>query len=163
MTQPENPDRIWEKCHSLAGRIYLAAGKNPGELSDRSRRRTTWDLTTADTDALVTTFIALALHSAVLDAAHQHADTAMASVDDIPLATVAEHLRARPRHEFFAGAPPLNSQSPAAKTVAALRLLAYTVARPAPLTLEHLAVDAWTSVLAAAARSPRREPTAGSV
>ncbi|MBD0746634.1 hypothetical protein [Streptomyces sp. CBMA152] len=135
---------------------------NPGESADRARRRAIWDLDTADTGSLVTTLIALALHSATLDAAHQHTGTAAQNPDTV-LATVAEHLKARPRHEFFAGTPNLNSQSPAAKTVAALRLLAYTAARPAPPTLERLAVDARSTVLAAAAHSPRPDPTADSM
>ncbi|GAA0617649.1 hypothetical protein [Streptomyces crystallinus] len=166
MTHSASPSEAWAACHALAVRIYRVAGEDPRESADRVRRRTTWNLHTSDTDTLVTTLIALALHSAALDVAHERQTSTAAGIKeiplDIPLNTIAEHLHSRPRHEFFAGAPTLNAQAPATKAVAALRLLAYTDKRPAPLTMEHLAIDARLTVLAAA-RSAHPEGTAGSL
>ncbi|MFI1105223.1 hypothetical protein [Streptomyces melanogenes] len=162
MTHSAGPGEAWAACYFLATRIYRVAGQDPRESAARASRRTTWNLHTSDTDTLVTTLIALALHSAALDMAHERQAPAAAGIGEIPLNTIAEHLHTRPRHEFFAGAPYLNAQAPATRAVAALRLLAYTAKQPAPLTMEHLAIDARLTVLAAA-RSAHPEGTVGSL
>ncbi|GAA2464860.1 hypothetical protein GCM10010388_66370 [Streptomyces mauvecolor] len=151
-------DIVWRQCIRLGRHVLPLVGQEPWRATKRRERLQGWDIDVARGERLIATFAALALHSAVADAAAAGRARTIAVLNNLPLAAVVEATTTKRDFEILAAMQTEHTDENEKASLDYFRLLSYQSGRTG-LWLPRLRTELRYSLTTLTERSRLSAPT----